>query len=296
MSKFYISDLHLGHEKAIKFDRRPFKSTQEMQEVIIGNWNSVVGSTDDVYILGDMFWDYNEAPKILEALNGNKFLILGNHDRVNSDMKKYFVWIKDYAEIKDGDEHVVLCHYPIAHWKNADYGAIHLYGHIHAGRDTRPFDVYKAMMKQCNVPYECYNVGCMMPYMGYTPRTLNQIRQYSFASSESSIIISEINSIKSNMQDIQNNLEVVKNYEEISSDQAENIATAAKARIISLLGGYEKKYFGRFIRRLYSDAKKNHYIGNTISRTHKSDYQRALGYIEAWYPDEGITELKRKGR
>lgn len=91
MSKFYISDLHLGHEKAIKFDERPFKDLQEMQEIIISNWNNAVGSTDDVYILGDMFWNNNEAPEVLGALNGNKFLVLGNHDRINSDMKKYFI-------------------------------------------------------------------------------------------------------------------------------------------------------------------------------------------------------------
>lgn len=175
MSKFYISDLHLGHEKAIKFDERPFKDLQEMQEIIIGNWNNAVGPTDDVYILGDMFWNNNEAPEVLEALNGNKFLILGNHDRINSDMRKYFVWIKDYAEIKDNGKHVVLCHYPIAHWRNCDYGTIHLYGHIHAGRDTRPFDDYKAMIKQRGFSYECYNVGCMMPHMDYTPRTLTEI-------------------------------------------------------------------------------------------------------------------------
>lgn len=31
-------------------------------------------------------------------------------------------------------------------------------------------------MKKRNIPYECYNVGCMMPYMDYMPRTLEEIR------------------------------------------------------------------------------------------------------------------------
>lgn len=29
-------------------------------------------------------------------------------------------------------------------------------------------------IKKRNIPYECYNVGCMMPYMDYTPRTLEE--------------------------------------------------------------------------------------------------------------------------
>lgn len=40
--KFYISDLHLGHDNIIRFDNRPFGSVEEMTEEIIDNWNSVV--------------------------------------------------------------------------------------------------------------------------------------------------------------------------------------------------------------------------------------------------------------
>ena len=35
--KYYISDLHLFHENAIKFDHRPFESVQEMHEVVMKN-------------------------------------------------------------------------------------------------------------------------------------------------------------------------------------------------------------------------------------------------------------------
>ena len=123
--KFYISDLHIGHKNILAFDNRPFFNLEEMTETIISNWNSVVGKNDSVYVLGDMFWNNAEIPIVLPRLNGVKFLVKGNHDRVNEEMKKHFVWIKDYAVIKDGEEHVVLCHYPIAHWINADYGYIH---------------------------------------------------------------------------------------------------------------------------------------------------------------------------
>ena len=52
--KYYISDLHLFHENAIKFDHRPFESVQEMHEVVLKNWNDRVTNGDFVYLLGDM--------------------------------------------------------------------------------------------------------------------------------------------------------------------------------------------------------------------------------------------------
>ena len=50
--KYFISDLHLFHENAIKYDHRPFDSIQEMHEEIMKNWNDRVTNGDIVYILG----------------------------------------------------------------------------------------------------------------------------------------------------------------------------------------------------------------------------------------------------
>jgi hypothetical protein len=47
------------------------------------------------------------------------------------------------------------------------------FGHIHSGRDSRPFELYKQEMKKRGLPYECYNVGCMLH--NYTPVTLEQL-------------------------------------------------------------------------------------------------------------------------
>lgn len=172
--KYYISDLHLGHENVILFDDRPFKSLDDMQETIIKNWNSKVQHQDDVYILGDLFWDNSVAPDVLPKLKGHLHLILGNHDRVNAYMKPYFEEITHYKEIKDNSVNVVLCHYPIAHWHNCDYGTVHLFGHIHNARDSRPFTEYMETMRDRGFPYECYNVGCMLHR--YEPVTLAELR------------------------------------------------------------------------------------------------------------------------
>lgn len=177
--KFYISDLHFGHKNVINLDNRPFKDIEEMEERLIENWNNAVSNKDEVYILGDIFWKKKDAERILPMLNGIKFLVLGNHDNsLNTELLKHFVWVKEIAYITDENKEIVLCHYPLAHWKNQTHGYIHLYGHIHEGRDSRPFENYKEMCKRAGIAFEAYNVGCMKSYMNYTPQTLENILKF----------------------------------------------------------------------------------------------------------------------
>lgn len=177
---FYISDLHLGHNNVISLDKRPFDNMAQMVSVIVANWNMVVRNSDDVYILGDFFWGTQVgrelANKVLPRLNGKKHLILGNHDKIYPEMENKFVEIRDLREIRDEGERVVLCHYPIAHWNGQSHGAIHLFGHTHTGRDTRPFEKYRNLCTEEGIPFRCCNVGCMFDYMAYTPRTLAYLK------------------------------------------------------------------------------------------------------------------------
>jgi len=89
MSTFFISDLHLGHQNALSFfeGRKRFKTTLEMGLYLIGKWNSVVTSTDQVFVLGDICLNVDIDPKnekevreILESLAGEKICVRGNHD------------------------------------------------------------------------------------------------------------------------------------------------------------------------------------------------------------------------
>ena len=67
---YFTSDLHLGHRGIIEMQNRPFENIQEMNQVLIRNYNAVVHKNDTVYILGDishhlnrlvtMFIDYAE--------------------------------------------------------------------------------------------------------------------------------------------------------------------------------------------------------------------------------------------
>lgn len=175
---FYIADLHFGHANVIKYDARPWFNVEDMDKALIKNWNSVVSEYDTVYILGDISWrKMDETIKILDQLNGKKVLIKGNHDKCNdSEFRARFIKIADYLEIKDCGRDVVLCHYPIPCFKNHFYGWYHLYGHVHNSFEARMMEHCEKEMtdlylKQCNM---C-NAGCMMPWMNYTPRTLNEI-------------------------------------------------------------------------------------------------------------------------
>lgn len=177
MAKLYISDMHIAHKNVIMHDNRPFADTKEMHSVIIKNWNNAVDENDEVYILGDFAWKNQVGSEVLSQLKGKKFLIRGNHDKPSEEMISLFEWVKDYAVIQDGETQAVLSHYPIAHWYNQYRGAVHLYGHVHQTKDYTAFKQYAEVCQKLGIPFECYNVGCMLPYMGYTPRTLDEIRR-----------------------------------------------------------------------------------------------------------------------
>jgi calcineurin-like phosphoesterase family protein len=180
--KFYISDWHYGHENIISLDNRPFKTLDEMNGELIKRWNNVVSSGDIVYVLGDMFWcNTEEAIGVLDRLNGQKFLIQGNHDRCkDGKFQKRFVKITEYLEVDDENNKVILCHYPIPCFKNHFYGWYHLYGHVHNSFEAHMMEHDKYLIQElyghkCNM----FNVGVMMPWMDYTPRTLEQIEMLS---------------------------------------------------------------------------------------------------------------------
>ena len=173
---FYIADLHLAHKNVLKYDSRPFEDCEQMKEALIRNWNNAVSPDDDVYILGDITWKNSAGEDLLRRTAGRKHLILGNHDKPTEEMKRCFEWIKEYAVIKDGETEVVLFHYPIASWYDQFRGSVHLFGHVHCNRDYTAFLRYLEICDEMEIPHECYNVGCMMPYMRYTPRTLAEIR------------------------------------------------------------------------------------------------------------------------
>ena len=138
--KYYTSDLHFSHNRIIDYENRPFKSVEEMDEMLIKNWNNKVKPGDEVYILGDFgFCKGKRVNYLLDRLNGQKFLIKGNHDNYFLNDKDFdkskFVWIRDYSTVKDNGYVISMFHYPIAVWDRQHHGALHFYGHVHSNKN-----------------------------------------------------------------------------------------------------------------------------------------------------------------
>lgn len=157
---------------------------------MIERWNKVVGKDDTVYILGDFVWlcggnserklAMNELVtlEILDRLKGKKVLIKGNHDYITPEVEQGFAKVCDYLEIRDGFTRVIMSHYPMPFWNGQFHDSVHLYGHVHNSHQENFCQSWRKELQQIqDIPMRMYNVGCMMEYMDYTPRTLSEIEK-----------------------------------------------------------------------------------------------------------------------
>lgn len=149
MGIYFTSDTHFGRERFFteEFTNRSmiWKDAEEMDKDLIELWNSTVGEDDTVFLLGDYSdhdnQDYNK--ELWNKLNGDKKLILGNHDIKSRLREEDFplgvVTFPSCITINIGDWEVFLSHYPCIDWNNKytwngnhhKEHAIQLYGHIH---------------------------------------------------------------------------------------------------------------------------------------------------------------------
>jgi len=168
MQTFLISDTHFSHANICKFKTndglplRPFTSADEMDEHMIQAWNSVVGSKDKVYHLGDIaMCNVTKFRTIMSRLNGEKVLIKGNHD--NLKLSAYAEFFKDVRACHSLDN-LLLTHIPIhteslARWR----GNIH--GHLHSNRvlansgeiDIRYFSVCAEVINYVPIAFDKVN-------------------------------------------------------------------------------------------------------------------------------------------
>lgn len=152
MKIFFTSDTHFGHENIIKYTNRPFKTSYEMDEAIVQNWNRVVTADDTVYHLGDFAFGRTTqeyVSKIAKRLNGKIHLIVGNHEKLGKGIPWRFASIKDYDEIEVEGQRIVLFHYGLRTWHHNMRGVWHLYGHSHG---TLP-----AFGKSLDIGVDCWN-------------------------------------------------------------------------------------------------------------------------------------------
>jgi calcineurin-like phosphoesterase family protein len=150
---FYTADTHFGHPLLQR--KRGFATVEEMDESLIENWNSVVGKADRVYHLGDVSLAKPErTAEILKRLNGQIFLIKGNHDTAaeNGQCRSRFIWQKDLFYLDVGGQKIMLCHYAMRTWRSAYKGSWMLYGHSHGNLAESDFS------RSFDVGVDCWNL------------------------------------------------------------------------------------------------------------------------------------------
>lgn len=179
---FFTSDLHFGHENAIRFDNRPFETVEEMDAELVRRWNAKVGKGDLVYVLGDMIWKSHngDAEQLIRSLNGQIILIKGNHDRFlhNAKAKNALAGVKDFDDIcvtlEDGTKRrCILQHAFVPMYYGHRYQAIHLHGHSHQTEESVLEFMIQNLLREHGYKPEIYNAGCM--YWNYEPVTLDEI-------------------------------------------------------------------------------------------------------------------------
>jgi len=149
-SVWFTSDSHFGHKNILEYEKehRNFSTIEEMNEFLIEKWNSVVKPKDTIYHLGDFCFGRKNID-IAARLNGNKQLILGNHDCYPSiDYLKYFEKLYGVTYWKQ----CVLSHMPVHHNGLGARWMLNLHGHLHS--------------KTVQIPaIGCDRYGNQVPYM-----------------------------------------------------------------------------------------------------------------------------------
>ena len=159
--KWFISDPHFFHANIIKFCNRPFTTVEAMNQKMIHNWNSVVGASDYVYLLGDVFCGggtARERNEVLYALNGKIRLIIGNHDETLLKtpqnllrFEKIMYW-HGFAK-----ENFTATHVPHQLHRIRD-GEFNVHGHIHNALEDDP-----------------HYINVCVEHRNYTPVHMDQI-------------------------------------------------------------------------------------------------------------------------
>lgn len=206
MSIFFTSDTHFGHTNIIKYCNRPFlfdpskgpddyrnRDTNQMDETLIKNWNSVVQPSDTIYHIGDFafYRDQRKTINLLRRLNGKKILIRGNHDKgLEQDVLNMFDSVHDYYELyvqdKDvGKQLIVLLHYGMRVWNKSHRGSWHLYGHSHGKLPDDPNSLSFDAGTDCHgyTPISYERVKKLMakktvkPISHHTPNNPGEVKQ-----------------------------------------------------------------------------------------------------------------------
>ncbi|WP_373213525.1 metallophosphoesterase [Ruminococcus sp. 5_1_39BFAA] len=165
---YFTSDLHLGHRGIIEMRNRPFENVEEMNHILLRNYNALVRKNDIVYILGDICHHMlvEQANELIGKMKGKKILVKGNHDKIYD--KNLFDEVCDFKTISLNGIYLALMHYPMLSWPKKNSGSIQLHGHIHSD------EMYNLENKIAGI--RRYDVG--VDANGFYPVSIKQIIEF----------------------------------------------------------------------------------------------------------------------
>lgn len=179
-SVFYVvSDTHFYHDNIVKYsgrDRQIESLTEcgqpvlDHNEYMVEKWNSVISDDDAILHLGDLFcWFGGGVEKfeanILPRLSGDKYLIIGNHDK--GSRKEYermgFKIVCPFTRKLKGRK-VSFDHYPWAYDESYFPNEIRIHGHIH----NNGYPITKNW-REGSVPNRLGQINVSVEMIEYTP-------------------------------------------------------------------------------------------------------------------------------
>ena len=129
----WSADIHFNHANIINYCHRPFKTVDQMNKVLIHNWNMRVKPEDTVIHNGDFCFKEGEGrhkPSFFRSqLNGNIVFVRGNHDNNNS-LATYI----NSMVVEFGGQKMFVVHNP------NDFNPVYpvnIVGHIHQSWKSR---------------------------------------------------------------------------------------------------------------------------------------------------------------
>lgn len=182
---FFTSDTHFNHNNIISFAQRPFHNVEEMDDMLIKNWNDKVPTDGLVFHLGDFCFGRGNCKRYLNRLNGRVILVIGNHDfnNMSAGDLDLFAYHSQQMFISIEKRKIFLNHFPFlcytGVYRQPEDMIWQLFGHVHSHTSS---DINSGIggngkdIPRLNMLFPCqYDVG--VDNNGFAPISWNELKE-----------------------------------------------------------------------------------------------------------------------
>ena len=163
-------DQHASRQFDFMLSNPPYGKSWKTDAEKTGGKKEILDTRFNTYLEG------GDVMPMIPRTSDGQLLITGNHEKCDSaGFQACFESEDKFSEILDEGRKVFLCHYPILFFPGQHKDGYMLYGHVHTTQDYDLIEKWKADMEKEGLNSKIFNVGCMVDYMNYTPRTLDEL-------------------------------------------------------------------------------------------------------------------------